>query len=248
MLTEQRYEIILNLLEEKKSVTATELKEFLDTSESTVRRDITALDRMGKLTKVFGGAVAREHVVTAFEPTVEQKSDLNTEEKRRIGRYAASLIGPEDFVYLDAGTTTGFLLDYLGETKASFVTNAVSHARSLARQGIRVCLVGGELKASTEAVIGSQAVEMLRMYHFTLGFFGANGMTKREGLTTPDASEALVKKAALEQCRTAYILADHTKFGQVSSVTFGSFSVAGILTDQCPKGYGETGNVKVVPQ
>lgn len=58
MLTEQRYQIILDLLKEKKSVTATELKEILDTSESTVRRDITALHKAGKLIKVFGGAVA----------------------------------------------------------------------------------------------------------------------------------------------------------------------------------------------
>lgn len=53
MLTEQRYEIILELLETRKSVTVTELKEILDTSESTVRRDITALDKMGRLTKVL---------------------------------------------------------------------------------------------------------------------------------------------------------------------------------------------------
>ena len=53
MLTEQRYDIILKLLEERKSVTVTELRELLDASESTVRRDITALDKAGKLTKVL---------------------------------------------------------------------------------------------------------------------------------------------------------------------------------------------------
>ena len=67
MLTEQRFDIILKLLEEKKSVTVTELRELLDASESTVRRDITALDKAGKLTKVFGGAVALNHKVTAYE-------------------------------------------------------------------------------------------------------------------------------------------------------------------------------------
>ena len=107
MLTEQRHEIILRLLEKKKSITVTELKEFLDASESTVRRDITALDKAGKLTKVFGGAVALNHKVTAYEPTVAQKSELNKEEKKKIAKYAASLILPDDFVYLDAGTTAG---------------------------------------------------------------------------------------------------------------------------------------------
>ena len=141
MLTEQRHEIILRLLEEKKSITVTELKELLDASESTVRRDITALDKAGKLTKVFGGAVALNHKVTAYEPTVAQKSELNKEEKKKIAKYAASLILPDDFVYLDAGTTTGLMLEYLEGTQASFVTNAVSHAQTLAKMGIRVYLV-----------------------------------------------------------------------------------------------------------
>ena len=84
MLTEQRFDIILKLLEERKSITVTELRELLDASESTVRRDITALDKAGKLTKVFGGAVALNHKVTAYEPTVAQKSELNKEEKQKL--------------------------------------------------------------------------------------------------------------------------------------------------------------------
>ena len=137
MLTEQRYEIILGLLREKNSVTVTELKDILNASESTVRRDITALYKAGKLTRVFGGAVALEHTVNAYEPTVAQKSELNIEEKKKIAAYAASLIQPEDFVYLDAGTTTGYMLEHLNGSRATFVTNGVSHARTLAQMGIR---------------------------------------------------------------------------------------------------------------
>ena len=151
MLTEQRYEIILGLLREKNSVTVTELKDILDASESTVRRDITALYKAGKLTRVFGGAVALEHTVNAYEPTVAQKSELNIEEKKKIAAYAASLIQPGDFVYLDAGTTTGYMLEHLNGSRATFVTNGVSHARTLAQMGVHVLLIGGELKGSTEA-------------------------------------------------------------------------------------------------
>ena len=243
MLTEQRYEIILKLLEEKRSITVTELKDILDTSESTVRRDITALDKAGRLTKVFGGAVVLERKVTAYEPTVAQKSELNKKEKEKIAEYAASLIKADDFVYLDAGTTTGLILDYLEGTKASFVTNAVSHAPRLAKMGIHVFLIGGELKSSTEAVVGSQAIKMLSMYHFTKGFFGTNGITKREGFTTPDTNEALVKEKAVRQCRDAYVLADCSKFGQVSSVTFEEFAHMHILTEKIPEEYQECGNV-----
>lgn len=72
MLTEQRYEVILKLLEEKNSITVAEVKDLLNTSESTVRRDITALHNAGKLVKVFGGAVACDRTVITHEPTVEQ--------------------------------------------------------------------------------------------------------------------------------------------------------------------------------
>ena len=68
MLTEQRYEVILKLLEEKNSITVSEVKDLLNTSESTVRRDITALHNAGKLVKVFGGAVACDRTVITHEP------------------------------------------------------------------------------------------------------------------------------------------------------------------------------------
>ena len=135
MLTQQRHEIILKLLKEKGSITVTEVRDLLDTSESTVRRDITALDKEGKLEKVFGGAVEAGQKVTAHEYTVAQKNELNCDAKRKIAEYAASLIEPDDFVFLDAGTTTAHMIDFIRATSAVFVTNAVDHARRLASRG-----------------------------------------------------------------------------------------------------------------
>ena len=246
MLTEQRYEIILKLLEEKNSITVAEVKDLLNTSESTVRRDITALHNAGKLVKVFGGAVACDRTVITHEPTVEQKAEVNVEAKQLVAAKAAALIQPEDFVYLDAGTTTGYMLEHLNGSRATFVTNGVSHARTLAQMGIRVLLIGGELKGSTEAVIGSQAMQMLKNYHFTKGFFGTNGMTQREGFTTPEANEALVKRTAMEQCLEKYVVSDSSKFGQISAVTFFSFEGAVILTENCSREYKDCRNIQIV--
>ena len=171
MLSEQRYALILEVLEKKRSITVNELTELLNISESTARRDITALDKAGRLVKVFGGAIALEDSVLSSEPTVAQKTEVQIEEKKRIAKYAASLIEPKDFVYLDAGTTTGYMIEYLEERSATFVTNAVAHAQRLAAEGVRVFMIGGELKSSTEAIIGSEAVMALKNYHFTKGFF-----------------------------------------------------------------------------
>ena len=239
MLTEQRYEMILNLLNEKKSITVTEVRELLHISESTARRDIAALHNAKRLTKVFGGAVALDNAYRPSEPTVAEKAEVNRKEKETVGKYAASLIEKDDFIYMDAGTTTGYMLDFISEESATYVTNAVEHARKLAARGFKVILIGGELKGSTEAVVGNQAMETLKKYHFTKGFFGTNGITKNAGFTTPDANEALVKKTALEQCQTGYILADFSKFGVVSSVTFAPFKGTEIITDRLPDGFKE---------
>ena len=245
MLTEQRHELILKLLEENGSIEVTEIKDLLEASESTVRRDITALDKAGKLTKVFGGAVTAKEVVTAHEFTVAQKIEINREEKKRIAKYAAALIGPEDFVYLDAGTTTGYMLDYLEERQAYFVTNAVAHAQRLVAKGMKVILIGGELKASTEAVIGNQAMRMIEGYHFTKGFFGTNGVTKKSGCTTPDVNEAMIKQTAMEQCKNSYVVCDSSKFDRISSVTFAPFYETVFLTEKTACGYEECGNIIV---
>ena len=82
--------MILKLLEEKRSVTVTELAEILDISESTARRDIVLLDRAKKLVKVFGGAVAADNIYLSAEPTVAQKAGVYGKEKERIAKYAAS--------------------------------------------------------------------------------------------------------------------------------------------------------------
>lgn len=243
MLSEQRHEMILKVLEEKRSVTVAELTRLLDISESTARRDIVVLDRAGKLVKVFGGAVLADSTYQTAEATVTQRVEVNREEKRQIARYAASLLEPQDFVYLDAGTTTGYMLDFIEEAGATFVTNAVAHAQRLAAKGIHVLLIGGTLKSTTEAVVGTMAALTLKDYHFTKGFFGTNGVDLTAGHTTPDANEALVKRTAVEQCRKAYVLCDNSKFHVVSSVTFASLSSASILTDAAPEEFRESADV-----
>ena len=246
MLTLQRHEMILRLLKEKGSITTIEISDKLGISESTARRDINTLDREGKLSKVFGGAVEKEQSIIAYEYTFEQKNDLNIEEKQKIARYAASLIEKDDFVYLDAGTTTAYMIDYIDNNGVTFVTNGITHAQKLASKGFKVFLIGGELKASTEAIIGNVAMEALKNYHFTKGFFGTNGVSIKSGCTTPDTNEALVKKMAISHCKTSYVLCDSSKFNKISPVTFASFEGTGIICDTKVPGYEQYKNITVI--
>ena len=113
MLTEKRQEEILRLLTVKGSVTVQELKEQLHASESTIRRDLNQMHQEGVLVKVFGGAVTAEKRVSAKDEQVAFREERNQAEKIKIGQYAAGLIGENDFVYLDAGTTTGYMIPFI---------------------------------------------------------------------------------------------------------------------------------------
>ena len=117
MLTEQRFERILERLKVKKSITVAEITEDLGISESTARRDITALDKAGKLTKVFGGAVAAEHTYEMKEPTVAQKVNVRKEEKIKIAQYAADMIGDNDGRIF--GRETGGVCNERSRTRAA---------------------------------------------------------------------------------------------------------------------------------
>lgn len=248
MLAEQRQAIILETVNQKKSATLDELCGLIGVSESTVRRDLYELASQGKINKVHGGATAINDSFAFVEYDVTEKDKLFTEEKEAIARYAASLIEDEDFVFIDAGTTTGRMIPYIPEKKAVFVTNGFIHARRLAQRGFKVLVPGGEIKYSTEAIVGTECVISLGQYNFTKSFIGANGISMQAGFTTPDLNEAKVKSEAVKNSREAYVLADSSKFDSIASVTFCGLGDASIITDRLKdRRYSDKTFVKKVP-
>ena len=136
MLAEERFALILNLLAEKRTATVQELCEALNASESTIRRDLTELARQGRLNKVHGGATLPDGQFLADEPTMAAKEALAVGQKRSIAQAAADLIRAEDFIYIDAGTTTLAMVRALSgpALEAHYVTNGIAHARLLAQK------------------------------------------------------------------------------------------------------------------
>ncbi len=247
MLTEERYSRILAALEQKGSVTTAELMVSLGASESTIRRDLNSLAQEGALIKVHGGAIPAESTFENRDDEVLLRRERNIESKIRIAKYAAGLIVPGDFVYLDAGTTTEEMIAHIKATDVTFVTNAISHARALGQRGFTCYILGGEFKSITEAIVGEEAVLSASKYNFTKGFFGVNGITRTNGFTTPEVREAMVKQAALTSCKECYVLADGSKFGQSAAVSFGEFDSACVITTgDVPKQYKSCTNIMEV--
>ncbi len=232
MLTQERYQTILNLLDKKNAVTVSELTAALDTSESTIRRDLNALAEMGRLNKVFGGATSIKQPSGISESNVSSRENLMSEEKNAIAVYCAKLINDNDFVYIDAGTTTSRLIDYISNFNATYVTNGISHARKLINKGLTAYMVGGRMKPVTEAVVGAEGIASIKKYNFTKAFMGTNGIDIHSGFTTPDIEEALIKEAAINRSYISFMLADHSKFKMVFPVTFSKLNSCCIITDK----------------
>lgn len=247
MLNEERKRKIVDITNERKSVTINELMEILGASQSTIRRDLSELNHAKMLKKVHGGAISLKNNILTKDETVLHRQDLNTAYKKEIAQYAASLVKESDVVYLDAGTTTAEMLPFLRNINATYITNCISHAGILASYGHRVYLPGGTIKTTTEALIGADTLKYLERMNFTIGFFGTNGISIQEGFTTPDPEEGEIKRTACLHCAETYILADLSKFNVICTYTFAPIDKGFIVTDSsAPKIYRDLHNTILV--
>ncbi len=234
MLTQERYHSILQILSERDAVTVAELSQALDTSESTIRRDLNYLDDAGKLKKVFGGATAIQSSTGVTELPFERREGEMFEEKTAIARYAATLVHDGDFVFIDAGTTTYRLIDFLTNKKATYMTNGIAHSRKLIQRGFDTHILGGKIKPFTEAVVGTTAIGEISKLNFTKAFVGTNGIDLTAGFTTPEMDEGAVKEAMVNKAYLTFILSDRSKFRKVFPVSFADITKGCIITDSVP--------------
>lgn len=248
MLTEERYQYILDKLTLEGVVKSQDLMADMNCSESTIRRDLDKLEEKGLLVRVHGGAkrvyeVERE--VSFFE-----KTSKNIQEKQEIAQYATSLIKDGDTIFLDAGTTTIHMIPYLKNKTIRIVTNAVQHASLLADQDNEVILIGGVLKNTTKAVVGATGSDQLKQYRFTKAFLGVNGIDLEYGLTTPDPEEAVIKQQAIKNSAKTYFLADHSKWNKVTFVKIDDIDSGTIISNPLNKkeyeAYFKTANIMEV--
>ena len=239
----QRHQIILNELDKKGNVTVASLVELTGASESSIRRDLVELDHQGFLKRVHGGATLIPKVTHTIEDPLGKRQLLNADEKKKIAKYAAGMIEANDVVYLDAGSSTLELIEYLDQKEAHYITNGLMQAQQLTLKGFHVVCLGGEVRNITGACVGASTMKLLSRYHFSKGFFGTNGIDLMNGFTTPDSEEAVIKELAMERCQMSYVLSDHSKFNKVYHVTFGQINDAVIITDHCEKEIKEQATV-----
>lgn len=233
MLTEERQQKILQQLDQENIVKLHDLIAGLGASESTIRRDLQELENQNLLERIHGGAKKIQQL--GFEADMATKSQENIEAKQAIAKYAASLVHKDEVIYLDAGSTTLEMINYLSsEQKLIVVTNSVKHAAALIDRQIETIILGGTIKLSTNATHGYNSIQLLEQFRFNKVFMGMNGIDLKGGYTTPDPEEAVLKRMAIQQSEEAFILADHSKFNVITFTRVASLEDAAVITDYCP--------------
>ncbi|MFD2700291.1 DeoR/GlpR family DNA-binding transcription regulator [Paenibacillus shunpengii] len=235
MLTEERYRMILERLQQRGVVKLQELVELLQASESTIRRDLVDLEAKNLLKRVHGGASLVSHKST--ELGMDEKTFKNVQEKTAAAILAAKQLHDGECIYLDAGTTTLAMIPYIEAQEITVVTNGLSHVEALVSKKIRSYLLGGMMKPHTKAVIGSIALQNMDNFRFDKSFLGTNGLDMAMGYTTPDPEEALIKRRAHQLSGQTYVLADSSKFGEIAFAKLFNLEEATLITDRVPAEY-----------
>ncbi|KAF4408272.1 MULTISPECIES: DeoR/GlpR family DNA-binding transcription regulator [Streptomyces] len=209
MLRENRHEQLLRVLREEGVLPIREIARRLQVSEATARRDLTDLSEAGRLTRVYGGAVAREPSERPFAE--EEVDDLDA--KNAVARRAAALIEDGDVVLLDIGTTTLQLARLLHGRKITVVTSNLAVYEELRDdEAPELVLLGGRVRRNYRSVVGHMTETALHALYTDRLFLGTSGVLPDGRVLDTTDVEVPVKRAMLAAARQVVLLATAKKF------------------------------------
>jgi DeoR family transcriptional regulator, fructose operon transcriptional repressor len=225
-----RKQKILDTLEEVGHSEVKDLAQILETSEITVRRDLTVLAEEGLLVRTHGGAVKANlsHKSVSFV----QKSLINFEQKDAICKIAASLINEGDVVFLDCGSTVFRMCPFIKNMKIKVVTNSLPIVYELMGSSVSLNFAGGEIDAERQAAHGKIAVKHFKNYIADKAFVGIDGISLKNGLSASSEKEAEITTALVQNARETYFLCDSSKLEEDRYLPFAPIGfVQNLITD-----------------
>lgn len=220
-MKDDRRKQIEAMVARRDTVTMEELRREFGVSMNTVRSDVAYLVDTGAVEKIYGGvrSVQRQEV-----PLFTQRTQLRADEKRRIARYAQDLIEDGDTLYIDAGTTTMHLIDFLDPGKRVTIVTGnlyVAH-QAYDKPNAELILLPGGMNRRTNSVSDVSTLEFLGRYQFAKAFMGASGVSLDGKLNVSTYIEYELKKLAAARSRQVFLLLDGGKFGGSSLMSYGS--------------------------
>ena len=232
MFAQERQTKVVELLRTRSSVSVPELGRLLRASPATVRRDLDFLEQAGKIRRTHGGVLPLE----PGELPYSRKSRRELGAKKAIAELAAGLVRDGDTVFVDAGTTAFKVgLQLVARPRVTIVTNSLPLLGETRAAGARVIALGGEVRAVSLALVGSEAMEWMKRLRLDLAFIGASGIDSANGPCTTELGESAVKLAAVRRARRAILVADASKWERQAPILFAGWDqFDDLITDHSP--------------
>jgi DeoR/GlpR family transcriptional regulator of sugar metabolism len=224
MMAEERRTQILQMVRGEGRVRVNELAHRFGTSAVTVRNDLNELDQRGLVLRSHGGAVIPDTILR--ESPVNERLKAHSEEKRRIGAMAATMINDGETIILDSGTTTLEIARQIKNKQGvQIITNGVNIAAELLdARGVQTFIVGGTVRGDSASIIGRSTEIMLDEFSADKLFLSGAGCEPDFGVSGPNLEEAMVNRAMLRISREIILVADASKFAKRSMSRIAPFS------------------------
>ena len=232
MLVAERYEKIVEIVNERSSIRVTELSELCGVTEETIRRDLDRLEAAGRLRRSHGGAVSVKDGQQVETPFAEREIQ-QAEEKRQIAQQAVGMIMPGSRIILDASSTAWYMARILPDMPLTVLTNAIRVVTELSsKDKVEVISTGGRLAPRSMSFVGPLAEQSLQDYHVDIAFISAKGVHLRRGISESNDLQARVKRSMLRMAEQTVLLADSSKFGQQAFARVADLSeIRSVITD-----------------
>lgn len=216
MRASERHKKILQILKEKENITLNQLKAYIPSvSEVTLRRDLLRLSEENKLIRTYGGARTVDMINIFQEEGFKQRFAQNTEQKRTIAAKAVTLLGENDRVFLDSGSTCTFIAMQMEDKTYDITTNGLTCAMELVKlSNPKITMVGGNIYKGSYSVHGDVSVAQIEDQFWDIAFIGATGYVSDKGFMSSVTDDHILKRRIVKNSKKVVIVIDHSKIGK----------------------------------
>lgn len=238
---DNRLEQFMKFLNEKKFLSVHEMAQLLNVSDMTVRRDAEILKDRNLIVVTNGILMLDNDNTTSFIHPIRKAYVLSKEAqvqnsaKNAIGRFAASLIQPDDCVILDTGSTTDHITPHIASdlhiSLLCYNLNILMQAQQ--NPNIKISFAGGHYHPNTQMFESPDGIDFIHSIRANKAFISAAGIHKNLGITCSNTYEVLNKQAVLRSASEHILVADSSKFGKVHVAYFCELeNIDVIITDK----------------
>ncbi len=234
MLAVKRREIITEKIKEKKYLTVKELTEAFDVTDETIRRDLKFLEDRGELFRTHGGAYLGEIRATDIDVKFRKTKEIRA--KQEIANISKRLISENNVIFLDSSTTAAEVAKAISDMNLTIVTNSVIITEIMINHpNIKTIVIGGQLDLTNLCFISETSSNELGRYFTQKCFVSCRSLSFEHGPMDSNERLAAVRSSAINNSHSVYLIADHTKFDEVSLCKIAPFEkFHGIITDTRP--------------